>query len=230
MFESFHEFRSRPGVSAVIVITIALGVAGATSMFAMLGAIGGAMVPPGVDTSRDRPGGLDVARRERDSGHADRAGVRQRRRRHQRLRVARASGPTSRWSWETMGRPSPSSASHPTFSERSASVSRPGANSRAMSTRGARPASSSQASASFGAFRPTASASRSASGPSATRSWASSAIAPGIPTSGTDVWMPLPSSRDGSPLVDSVWVAVTAALARPPRSGTFAAGGRQRRG
>ena len=52
MFESFHEFRSRPGVSAVTVITIALGVAGATSMFAMLGAIGAAMVPPGVDASR----------------------------------------------------------------------------------------------------------------------------------------------------------------------------------
>jgi putative ABC transport system permease protein len=52
MLESLHEFRFRPGVSTVAVITLALGVAGATSMFAMLGAIGGAMVPPGVDPAR----------------------------------------------------------------------------------------------------------------------------------------------------------------------------------
>ena len=52
MLKSLHEFRSRPGVSTVAAITLALGVAGATSMFAMLGAIGGAMVPAGVDPAR----------------------------------------------------------------------------------------------------------------------------------------------------------------------------------
>jgi putative ABC transport system permease protein len=52
MLTSLREFRSRPGVSTVAVITLALGVAGATSMFAMLGAMGAAMVPPGVDAAR----------------------------------------------------------------------------------------------------------------------------------------------------------------------------------
>jgi len=48
----FREFKARLGVSAVVVATLALGVAGATTMFAMLGAIGGSMVPAGVDTTR----------------------------------------------------------------------------------------------------------------------------------------------------------------------------------
>jgi putative ABC transport system permease protein len=48
----FREFRARPGVSAIAVVTLALGVAGATTMFAMLGAIGAVMVPRGVDAER----------------------------------------------------------------------------------------------------------------------------------------------------------------------------------
>lgn len=48
----YREFKARPGVSAVVVATLALGVAGATTMFAMLGAIGGSMVPVGLDTTR----------------------------------------------------------------------------------------------------------------------------------------------------------------------------------
>ena len=47
-----REFRSRPWVTAVAVVTLALGVAGATTMFAMLGAISGVMVPPGVEADR----------------------------------------------------------------------------------------------------------------------------------------------------------------------------------
>ena len=47
-----REFRARPWVSAVAVLTLALGVAGATTMFAMLGAISGVMVPPGVEADR----------------------------------------------------------------------------------------------------------------------------------------------------------------------------------
>jgi predicted permease len=49
---SLREFRSRPGVAVVAVVTLALGVAGATAMFAMLGSVGATMVPPGVDGSR----------------------------------------------------------------------------------------------------------------------------------------------------------------------------------
>jgi putative ABC transport system permease protein len=49
---AFREFRSRPWVTAVAVVTLALGVAGATTMFAMLGAISGVMVPPGVEADR----------------------------------------------------------------------------------------------------------------------------------------------------------------------------------
>jgi putative ABC transport system permease protein len=52
MHSSLRESLSRPGVTAVAVVTLALGVAGATTMFAMLGAVGGAMVPPGVDAQR----------------------------------------------------------------------------------------------------------------------------------------------------------------------------------
>jgi putative ABC transport system permease protein len=52
MHSSLRESLSRPGVTAVAVVTLALGVAGATTMFAMLGAVGGAMVPPGVEAER----------------------------------------------------------------------------------------------------------------------------------------------------------------------------------
>ena len=45
-------FRSHPWVSAVAVVTLALGIAGATTMFTMLTAIGTIMVPPGVDPAR----------------------------------------------------------------------------------------------------------------------------------------------------------------------------------
>ena len=48
----WREFRSSPWVSVVAVLTLALGVAGATTMFAMIGAMGSIMVPPGVDAAR----------------------------------------------------------------------------------------------------------------------------------------------------------------------------------
>jgi predicted permease len=48
----WREFRSQPAMSAVAVLTLALGVAGATTMFATLRALGGSMVPPGVDAAR----------------------------------------------------------------------------------------------------------------------------------------------------------------------------------
>jgi len=50
--QAWVEFRSRPWVSAVAVVTLALGVAGATTMFTMLSAVGSVMVPPGVDAAR----------------------------------------------------------------------------------------------------------------------------------------------------------------------------------
>jgi putative ABC transport system permease protein len=49
---AFHEFRSRPWVTTVAVVTLALGVAGATTMFTMLGAMSSVMVPPGVEADR----------------------------------------------------------------------------------------------------------------------------------------------------------------------------------
>ena len=50
--QAWVEFRSRPWVSAVAVVTLALGVAGATTMFTMLSAVGSVMVAPGVDAAR----------------------------------------------------------------------------------------------------------------------------------------------------------------------------------
>jgi len=45
----WREFRSRPWVSAVAVMTLALGVAGATTMLTVINAVTAAMIPPGVD-------------------------------------------------------------------------------------------------------------------------------------------------------------------------------------
>jgi putative ABC transport system permease protein len=50
--QGWREFRSRPLLSAVAVVTLALGVAGATTMFTTLKGIGAGMVPPGVDPAR----------------------------------------------------------------------------------------------------------------------------------------------------------------------------------
>ena len=50
--QAWIEFRSRPWVSAVAVVTLALGVGGATTMFTTLSAVGAVMVPPGVDAAR----------------------------------------------------------------------------------------------------------------------------------------------------------------------------------
>ena len=77
-----------------------------------------------------------------------------------------------------------------------------------MSTTGAHPAWPLRVSGSSDASRPTASASLSASETGPSRSWASFPIASGYPAAGTEIWMPLPCSRDGRPLVGSVSVAV----------------------
>lgn len=50
--QGWREFRSRPLVSAVAVVTLALGVAGSTIMFGTLRAIGSGMFPPGADPAR----------------------------------------------------------------------------------------------------------------------------------------------------------------------------------
>jgi len=50
--QGWREFRSRPWVSAVAVVTLAFGVAGATTMFTVIGGIRGVMIPPGVDAAR----------------------------------------------------------------------------------------------------------------------------------------------------------------------------------
>ena len=47
--QGWREFRSRPWVSAVAVVTLALGVAGATTMFTVINAVRAVMIPPGVD-------------------------------------------------------------------------------------------------------------------------------------------------------------------------------------
>ena len=48
----WREIRSQPVVSGVAVLTLALGLAGATTMFATLRGLGGSMVPPGVDPAQ----------------------------------------------------------------------------------------------------------------------------------------------------------------------------------
>ncbi len=50
--QGWIEFRSRPWVSAVAVATLALGIAGSTTMFTMLSAASRMMVPPGIDPAR----------------------------------------------------------------------------------------------------------------------------------------------------------------------------------
>ena len=52
LLHGLREFRSHPWVSGVAVATLALGVAGATTMFTMLSAMTGIMVPPGVEADR----------------------------------------------------------------------------------------------------------------------------------------------------------------------------------
>ena len=47
--QGWREFRSRPWVSAVAVVTLAFGVAGATTMFTVINAVRAVMIPPGVD-------------------------------------------------------------------------------------------------------------------------------------------------------------------------------------
>jgi putative ABC transport system permease protein len=50
--QSLHEWRARPWVAAVAIGTLAVGMAGATTMFAVMATIQGTMVPPGVDADR----------------------------------------------------------------------------------------------------------------------------------------------------------------------------------
>ncbi len=207
MFESFHEFRSRPGVSAVIVITIALGVAGATSMFAMLGAIGGAMVPPGVDTSR-------VGRVVWTS--LDESGTRGMLTAQEYGSVAAGTSAfesLALWSHESMvvGDDGPT-VSVQRISPDFLRTLRFGVSAGREFTRDEYQGGASGAVIASERFLrrfPTCrlgkpvrlgTLSYTIVGVLSDRAW--------YPTSGTDVWMPLPSSRDGSPLVDSVWVAV----------------------
>ena len=207
MSESFHEFRSRPGVSAVIVITIALGVAGATSMFAMLGAIGGAMVPPGVDTSR-------VGRVVWTS--LDESGTRGMLTAQEYGSVAAGTSAfesLALWSHESMvvGDDGPT-VSVQRISPDFFRTLRFGVSAGREFTRDEYQGGASGAVIASERFLrrfPTCrlgkpvrlgTLSYTIVGVLSDRAW--------YPASGTDVWMPLPSSRDGSPLVDSVWVAV----------------------
>ncbi len=66
LLQGLRELRAHPWIVGTVVATLALGVAGATTMFAMLGAMRGVMVPPGVNadlvgriawTSLDESGG-----------------------------------------------------------------------------------------------------------------------------------------------------------------------------
>lgn len=49
LLHGLREFRAHPWIVGTVVATLALGVAGATTMYAMLGAMRGVMVPPGVN-------------------------------------------------------------------------------------------------------------------------------------------------------------------------------------
>jgi putative ABC transport system permease protein len=207
MIKSLHEFRARPGVSAVAVITIALGVAGATSMFAMLGAIGAAMVPVGVDASRI---GRVVWTALDEAGARGQLTARE--------CASLAAGTTAfesfaLWSGESaiVGEDGPTVSVQrisPDFFRTlrfTVSAGRPftrdeyraGASGVVIvSERFLRrfPTSGLGKPVRLGDETPTV------VGVLPDRSW--------YPAAGTDVWRPLPLAPDGSPLVESVWVAV----------------------
>jgi putative ABC transport system permease protein len=207
MIESLREFRSRPGVAAVTVITIALGVAGATSMFAMLGAIGAAMVPPGVDGSR--------------TGRVfwtalDESGVRGRLTAQEVSSLGAGTG-----AFESLALWSDASAivgdDGPTVSVQRISpdflrtlrftVSA----GREFTRDEYREGAAGVVIASEGFLRRFPACGLGKPVRLGNEDFTIVGILPDrewYPVAGTDIWMPLPLARDGSPLVESVWVAV----------------------